>query len=289
MKLQVGPLLLGLAAASLSFVVATAETSTKSWTLYHSLNGQDFSRRGVVEWSIDNHGQDLDYKVINDADTISTESVQAMLEYGWYQVKLQASDNQHDFVLATVPACNLLRGNLRDEFHLTMSRVNDNRILSLSYQPLISPLAPKTCDDISIPSTLKFESKLELALDTPSMTLKSVLPTSKPPPGLAFQATNRNSKGSAGGAPGPGGVPVMPAEQEPITGPTSFIKRYWYVLLPLFLANFMGSGSPEEPSSQGGGGAAAVGAGGAAVAAAAVAASSSGSPGKKVRRGKTNK
>jgi hypothetical protein len=118
---------------------------TKSWTLYHSLNGQDFSPRGVVEWSIAD-GQELDYKVVNDADiTISTESVQAMLEYGWYQVKLQASENQDDFVLATVPACNLLRGNLRDEFHLTMSRVDDNRILSLSYQPLVSPLAPKTC------------------------------------------------------------------------------------------------------------------------------------------------
>ena len=263
-------------AASLSAVVA----ETKSWTLYHSLNGQDFSPRGVVEWSID--GQDLDYKVVNDADTMSTESVQAMLEYGWYQVKLQASDNQNDFVLATVPACNLLRGNFRDEFHLTMSRVDDNRILSLSYQPLVSPLAPKTCEDISMPSTLQFESKLELVLDTPSMTLKTVLPTSKPPPGLAFKA---NRKGSAGGAVpgvGPGGNP-MTAEQEPITGPTSFIRRYWYVLLPLFLANFVGGGGPAE-----GEGAGAAAAGGAAVAGAAVAASS-GSPVKKVRRGKTNK
>jgi hypothetical protein len=36
--------------------------------------------RGVVEWSID--GQELGYKVINTPDTLSTESVQAMLEYG---------------------------------------------------------------------------------------------------------------------------------------------------------------------------------------------------------------
>jgi hypothetical protein len=264
-------------AASLSAVVA----ETKSWTLYHSLNGQEFSPRGVVEWSID--GQELDYKVVNNADAISTESVQAMLEYGWYQVKLQASDNQDDFVLATVPACNLLRGNLRDEFHLTMSRVDNNRILSLSYQPLVSPLAPKTCEDISIPSTLKFESKLELVLDTPSMTLKTVLPTSKPPPGLAFKANRKGSAGGAGPGAGPGGDPTT-AEPEPITGPTSFIRRYWYVLLPLFLANFVGGAASPE----GGEGAGAAAAGGAAVAGAAAAASS-GSPVKKVRRGKTNK
>ena len=61
-------------AASLSTVAA----ETKSWTLHHSLNGQDFAPRGVVEWSID--GQELDYKVINTPATLSTESVQAMLE-----------------------------------------------------------------------------------------------------------------------------------------------------------------------------------------------------------------
>jgi hypothetical protein len=268
-------------AASLSVVVA----ETKSWTLYHSLNGQDFSPRGAVEWSID--GQDLDYKVINDADTISPESVEVMLEYGWYQVKLQASDNQDDFVLATVPACNLLRGNFRDEFHLTMSRVNDNRILSLSYQPLVSPLAPKTCEEISIPSTLKFESKLELALDTPSMTLKTVLPTSKPPPGLAFQANRKGSAGGSSPGAGPGGDATTP-EPDAITGLTNVIKRYWYILLPLFLANFIGGGSSAQAEGEGEAASGAAAAGGAAVAGAAVAASS-GSSGRKVRRGKTNK
>jgi hypothetical protein len=157
---------------------------------------------------------------------------------------------------------------------------------------LVSPLAPKTCDDYDDDDALlmkeaKLLSKAHVELDTPGMTLKAVLPHTKPPPGLAFMAnpnTVKNTKGSAGGAAGGAGGAGGPIPEE--AGPQGmewFLRKYWYVLLPLFLANFVGNGGEApKPDEEGG-----AGAGDAAPAAAAQAIAAPGaSPSKKARRGK---
>jgi hypothetical protein len=263
---------------SLACIVAAAAAASEEWTIYHSFGG-DFSRRGVLQW--------------NDEESLTPENIQAMLDYGWYHVKIETSEN--DYVLATVPACHLRRANFKDEFQITLPRSgsSERQITSLSYTPLVSPLAPKTCDgydnddDALLRKEAKLLSKAHVELDTPGMTLKTVLPHTKPPPGLAFMAnpnTVKNTKGSAGGGGAAGGagtggpIPEEPAPQ----GMEGFLRRYWYVLLPLFLANFMGGGEAPKPEEEGGGAA-----GDAAPAAAAQAIAAPGaSPTKKARRGK---
>ena len=230
-------LLLLLLAASIS----VASAAGPSWTIYHSWNGgEEFSRRGVLEWS----EEEKSFSVTNDEQALTKEQVQAMLDYGWYQVKIDNSEND-DYVLATIPACNLRRANFKDEFQVTLPRTAE-RITSIAYTALVSPLAPESCDELEIPESLPtLTSRVEATLDTPGMVLKNVLPHTKPPPGLNF-LKHRNTKGSAGGARGPG------AEEEP---PTSFIRKYWYILLPLFLANFMSTPDvPQEGQGQQGGG-----------------------------------
>jgi hypothetical protein len=54
---------------------------------------------------------------------------------------------------------------------------------------LVSPLAPKSCDEY--PSldenvTMSFQSNTSVKLDTPGMSLKPILTPSKPPPGLTI-------------------------------------------------------------------------------------------------------
>ena len=128
------------------------------------------------------------------------------------------------------------------------------------------------------------------------MVLKTVLPHTKPPPGFAFLPNPNQKKAD----------PRM--EEDPITGPTSFLKRYWYILLPLLIANVFATDPPPQSSSKqgrtaaedgtgnaitGSSGGETGGAGGggpAAVAAAAAAGGgAAGSPGKRTRRGKQHK
>jgi hypothetical protein len=277
--------------------VAAVETATKSWTIYHSWNGgQDFSRRGVVEWAATSTadagaaaaaaggGGDV-LTIKNDEECLSSASIDAMLEYGWYQLKLQDDNNSQDYVLATVSACNVRRANFRDDFSFVVSR--DDTIISMAYTPLVSPLARPDCTELETPSgEIKFDSKVSVELDTPGMALKAVLPNTKPPPGLAFVQHPNKNKGSAGGAAGGQG----PSEPEPVTGPSSFIKRYWYVLLPLFLANFIGNNaapaSSDQQQGQEGAAAAAGTIGGQQGDTAPVAGGGDSSPSKKARRGK---
>ena len=98
-------------------------------------------------------------------------------------------------VMTTVPACNVRRANFRDEFMFTFSRSSHDSILSMSYAPLVSPLAPKVCDEESLQlmkpidetNGARFESKVsEATTDIPGMVLKQVLPKVKPPPGMTF-------------------------------------------------------------------------------------------------------
>jgi hypothetical protein len=224
-----------------AFALGRIAAEGPSWTVYHSWNGgQDYSRRGVLEWSQDDEA----LVVTNDKGALDKESLQAMLDYGWYSIKIDTLDG--DYVLATVPACNLRRANFKDEFSVTLPRTSERQITSLAYTPLVSPLAPLTCDEYStIPETIELSSKVQVALDTPGLTLRAVLPHTKPPPGLAFLTHPNAKKGSAAGA----GDPTV--EPEPMGG---FFRRYWYVLLPLFLANFIGPSAETPPAQEEGDG-----------------------------------
>lgn len=121
----------------------------------------------------------------------------------------------------------------------------------MAYVPLVSPLAPP-CSEFQIDDDAKksFSSKVHFELATPGMALPAVLPAAtKPPAGLAFL---KQKSGTAN--------PLDPnanKEQEPITSPQGFVKRYWYILLPLFIMSMTSGAAPEEEEKgqqgQGGG------------------------------------
>lgn len=151
---------------------AYVQASSPSWTIYHSWNGdQEYSRRGELQWS----EEEETLTVTNDESSLTKENVQAMIDYGWYHVKIENPSDANDFVLSTVPACNLRRANFKDEFQITLPRTSESQITSLAYLPLVSPLAPKTCDALAEVESPAFTSKLSLSLDTPGMILKAVL------------------------------------------------------------------------------------------------------------------
>jgi hypothetical protein len=128
-----------------------------------------------------------------------------------------------------------------DEIVLTVG--SKSQVLSLAYMPLISPLAPTDCssyDKEENKQPFSFESRVHLETAVPGMTLRTVLPEYQPPPGLSAL------KGAATTANGPsmgGGDDKPPAADNSFMG---FMKRYWYVLLPMLIMQFMQAQAPAE-------------------------------------------
>lgn len=277
----------------IAVIQANVETIQKRWKLMHSFDGGvTFLSRGVLQLQ----ASDAEVKV----EMLEQTEQQPHQFHDLYQLKLIPEGESHvEEIITTVPACQVRRANFRyvkriharrEKFpfyqrflshthtHVSSSisytnirrdeiilHLNDRgQALSVTYLPRVSPLAPKSC--INMPpldeEPISFTTTVSWETDTPGMKLKSVLPTIKPPPGLHFikrsTTTGSTTEGVFGEKP----------EAEPVTGPFSFVKRYWYIILPVFIAQFM-SADPA-PST----GAAAAASGTTAAAAAAAAASS---------------
>ena len=121
----------------------------------------------------------------------------------------------------------------------------------MAYVPLVSPLAPP-CAEMKVTESKDFSSKASLETATPGMVVPAVLPNTKPPAGLKFLKSKN------------GRNPNPLDQEEPVGGPQEFLRKYWYILLPLFIMSMTSGGAPEEgkaphPSQasgqQGGGGA----------------------------------
>ena len=68
----------------------------------------------------------------------------------------------------------------------------------------------------------------------------------------SLKKNNAGTAGASGGGAKEGTGQIPGQEQEE---PTSYIRKYWYLFLPLMIANFMGVGAPsaapEGESDQG--------------------------------------
>jgi hypothetical protein len=143
--------------------------------------------------------------------------------------------------------------NKRDELTLTFGQ--KGHIVSVTYSPLVSPLAPKTCDELSPPTEIKFNSRVEYEAAVPGMVLKNVLSNYQPPPGLKFlPGKNKATGGAAGGSETkPEGFEEKKEEEAP-TGIMGMMQKYWYIILPLMLMNLISAEPPQDQQGQGGGG-----------------------------------
>lgn len=167
-----------------------------------------------------------------------------------------------------------------DEITLTFGQ--QGHVISMAYSPLVSPLAPKTCDELPAPSSkIVFNSDIGYEAAVPGMVLKLVLPNYSPPPGLKFITYKAKDSlgGGGGGASGGDGKPDgfgEGEEKEEPTGIMGFLHRYWYILVPMLIMNLMSAEAPAADQGAGGGGG---GGNGGQTAGAAAAASSGGGGG----------
>ena len=109
------------------------------------------------------------------------------------------------------------------------------------------------------------------------MVIPTILPPTNPQQGIKFYKA-------------PPGAPPIPGVKPEGGKPQSFLFKYWYVILPLALMSFMGTGAPEDEAPAAGGAPSAGGVPkvGGAHAVAQAAAASGGESVSKQRRGKRN-
>lgn len=172
-------------------------------------------------------------------------------------------------VLPCSPCSLIATFQYSDEITLTFGQ--QGHVISLSYTPLVSPLAPKSCDELSAPSSaenpIKFNTNVAYEAAVPGMVLKTILPHYQPPPGLKFisdkpkggpgaGAGSRTGGGGGEGKPDGFGGEGEKQEDYPNTI-TGMLQKYWYILLPLLIMNLISVEPPQEEGQQqgqGGGG-----------------------------------
>ena len=135
-----------------------------------------------------------------------------------------------------------------EEISLTLGHTGS--LLSISYKPLVSPLAP-ACDALrplagngdSESPELKFITSVSYGTSTPGMAVSLVLPQTRPPPGLKFYPRKDGGGTAGGGKVGSG--PKLPGMEGDKAENKSFLVKYWYIILPIALMAL--TGSKEEP------------------------------------------
>jgi len=240
------------AVAVLPVVAASTDTSGLSWTIYHSWNqNQEFVKRGSLVWDKSEESEKNEFQIVNDQE-LQAKDVSDMLDYGWYHVKIQGSDGS--FVFQTVPSCNLRRANFKDSFEITLPRSSlgnkQDPLLSFSYTPLVSPLAPKTCEEYdALDDAKSFSSRVSAQMDTPAMTLKTVLSEKKPPPGIKFAKTPSGGTTASQGEEDEGNP-----TPEAAPSPFGFLQKYWYIIVPMLIMQMISvpeeEGKPQEEGQQ---------------------------------------
>lgn len=231
----------------------------------------------------------------HDAALKETDVLALMKAGGFY--KLKAVDTKTGSVAMTsVSPCEIKKANYRENLKIVLSSRAD--LISLEYAPLVSPLRAKTScllflDDAEkkeqdLPVLpIQFNTTVSYSSSTPAVTLPLKLssPMTIPRGGFKMLPRDKNSDTSGhsdlnGGNNNNNNNDGGAFHDETVTNSLSqsFMVKYWYIILPIFMIVVLGTEETPSPSSVES--AATVTAGTATAAAAATAGA------QKVRRGK---
>jgi hypothetical protein len=228
-------------------------------TLYisHSTSSESsFTDRGTITLTLD-ESNNLQVNIDNNNSIPKIEGNLNAL----YKVRVSSSPqpDDHDnntFVQTSVPLCSIMQANFRDELELTLSPTGS--VLSISYNPLVSPLAPSCEEVVKImeedQKERSFQSKATVQIGKEGIAIP-LLVQSKPVIGYKWLKQVRK-EGSSVGATGENkadGAPfVDPTRMEEGTQNQSFLRKYWYIILPITLMSMLGGEDPQPKTSSSG-------------------------------------
>lgn len=266
-------------------VIASSSDASASYHLYHKLgsNGSELTFRGTIKLAPSEEGNGLAATFHPEKSAqLDTSAFDRMVESNdlYTLIVLDGGDTPTSLssnsqlkthhVSASVPGCSLRRSNLREEIGLSVGPTG--KLLSVSYRPIISPLAPKTCQKLTTlserpdvvfgrrgendesSSAMPFKTTVSFDSHKPMMAIPTVLPQQRPPPGLKWY--RRNSKNNPNPLIGGsnvkhegGGIPGVD-DEPPSAFKSSFLYRYWYIILPLAIMGLFGGIDEEDLEDQ---------------------------------------
>lgn len=238
-----------------------AKATLKTFQVYHSYKSNDFKTRGVIQIFLDEDGSIISSIHDNGKGSIDDsvlEGIDALVSSGgFYRIKV-VDEPSGTSVMASASSCEVRRAKFREEIGLTLGSTGS--IISISYKSLASPLTPP-CHDLEPLMEAKnkedfaFRSTINFSMAKPGMAIPAVLPQTNPPRGYNWiqraKKADDNGNGSTGGGSSEDGSSFIPDGQAGV-GDQSFLRRYWYIILPVTIMTFLG---PEEPAKGAGGGA----------------------------------
>lgn len=212
-------------------------------------SGAPFTPRGHLE--LTGSSSRLRSVQFSEALELTSSEVEALKHAittdGLYRIRVRSSlsNATSPFVMAAVRACDFLRSDFKEELKLLLGK--DDTVLSLEYRaPQSIFLSDRTCDSTPVGDRVRFTSMAALASSSPAQAIPlQPPPMGKPPPGVQPILPL-----------GPDGKPqgADPKQSQ------SFLRRYWYIILPVALL-LLGGGEPEQQQGQGQGRAPASGTG----------------------------
>lgn len=230
--------------------VNTGIQTFRKYHMKHTLGIDDsnvFVSRGMVSL-VEN--EDGEFGVIVEQENVITGKRSIQFDHlvasnKLYQLKF-IDDMTEREILISVPACDLRRSNFREEIILMVGL--SGSIISASYTPKVSILSP-SCHTLPTLTTLatnerflSFQTKVTISTGEPAMTVPLVIPPLPPHPGLIWITSSNNSEYIHK-------IPqdFIPKEyQDHKNQHQSFLRRYWYIIIPLFLITCIGSGEIES-------------------------------------------
>jgi hypothetical protein len=216
-------------------LVAAQSNPHENFQIQHSVNPtQPFVNRGNIDVEISK----LSKKVITrvkSRDALTLEETQNIVELalsnGYYRIRIQAKagNSEAGYVTASIPACALIIGGFREQLYLHLD-FNSN-LLGVEYRtPLTNAYKcnkkqlrkkiTKLGGDAIVLSTSATAAMPRKAFQVP-VVLKG--PPAPPPPGLEHLLKKDPADAN------------KPENQ-------SFLRRYWYIILPLVFILLSGGG-----------------------------------------------
>lgn len=210
-------LLFGLVTCETRLSSNGAATTSKSYTLYHDLDGSgQFIPRSLITVSSSN--DDSDSMVSRDSENTPTKKGGAisitienvgdqcvnMTSFGTGLCRLKLVDDVGHEAISAVSFCsmrrslNLVKYQFREKLEIMVTSTGD--LLSFSMTPLISPLAPPCDELIKQPLSqdandvcFTFNTQVIVEGATTATSVPLVLPASRPPPGKLLTRVVRKS------------------------------------------------------------------------------------------------
>jgi len=222
-----------LAALACLACVASGE-GDDTFEIQHAFGSSDWSKRGHLTFTIDTVKKKIKLKFGSSTHEFAPEEVSAfkrvMSENGFYRVRIQTLAGE--WMMASIPACMLAGNRFREAFRFHTDKTG--ALLGFDYIPLAQI---SNCDSSSI-SSIKLLSKASASLPKDAHAV----------PLHAAAATEQTLMKTAG----KGDVSADPSDEdntEEKEAEPGFIRKYWYVFIPLALMSVLAP-PPEEGEQQ---------------------------------------